>query len=136
MLAAISGPGPLAKDIAQDLTRLLADVPDSTLKSDWPALCNQIRADILVTPERTLERLNAIRLDRIYASRAWRVGSRANLDQLDTAFDSLMSDLPSVRQRRPHIVIRARLTCACISISPIPQCPTSSDFTIRTLPAV
>jgi len=95
MLAAILGPGPLAQDIAQDLTRLLADVPDSTLKSDWPALCNQIRADILVTPARTLERLNAIRQEMIYASRSWRVGSRANLDQLDTAFDSLMSDLPS-----------------------------------------
>jgi Zn-dependent M16 (insulinase) family peptidase len=97
MLAAVSGPGPLARDIAQDLTQLLSDVPDATLKTDWKAICDQMRADILVTPEQTLSRLNSLRESLLTSggARAWNVGSRANLDQLDASLAALTADLRS-----------------------------------------
>ncbi len=100
MLASNPGPGKLAKDIAQDLTQLLSDIPDATLKTDWPAICQQIRADILVTPEQTLARLNALRESLLTTggARAWNVGSRANLDRLQAPLLALTEDLRSGRR--------------------------------------
>lgn len=89
-----SGTG-VMKSVAGDLAQLLPDIPDASLQSDWRYLCNQISRDLLVTPEKTLERLTSVR-DRLLSpanTRAWDVGSKANLDQLQPQLDALAADL-------------------------------------------
>jgi len=87
------------KDVAADLAQLLPDIPDGSLQADWRYLCTQIGRDLLVTPERTLDRLNALRKSLLAAgnARVWMVGSRANLDQLQTPLLQLTNDLKAGR---------------------------------------
>ena len=87
------------KDVAADLAQLLPDIPDGSLQADWRYLCTQISRDLSVTPEKTLERLNALRINLLAAgnARAWIVGSRANLDQLQSPLSLLTSDLKPSR---------------------------------------
>jgi Zn-dependent M16 (insulinase) family peptidase len=85
------------KDVAADLSQLLPDVPDGSLQADWRYLCERISGDLLVTPEKTLARLDTLRNSLLAAgnARAWIVGSRANLDQLQAPLLSLTGDLKS-----------------------------------------
>jgi len=87
------------KDVAADLAQLLPDIPDGSLQADWRYLCERISRDLLVTPEKTLDRLDAVRTSLLAAgnARAWIVGSRANLDQLRAPLLSLTGDLKSAR---------------------------------------
>ena len=87
------------KDVAADLAQLLPDIPDASLQADWRYLCTQISRDLLVTPEKTLDRLNALRNNLLAAgnARVWMVGSRANLDQLQTPLVELTNDLKTGR---------------------------------------
>jgi Zn-dependent M16 (insulinase) family peptidase len=83
------------RDLADDLTQLIADVPDETLARDTVYICRQLRADILLTPEAALSRLNALRQNILSTgnARMWAVGSRASLDQLKTPTAGLASNL-------------------------------------------
>jgi Zn-dependent M16 (insulinase) family peptidase len=83
------------KDLADDLTQLIADLPDETLTADTSYLCRQLRADILKTPQATLERLNRLRRSLLVTgnARMWAVGSHASLDQLRTPRAALTADL-------------------------------------------
>jgi hypothetical protein len=83
------------KDLADDLTQLVADLPDETLVADASYLCRQLRADILLTPQATLERLNALRQSLLLTgnARMWTVGSHASLDQLKAPAAALAADL-------------------------------------------
>jgi Zn-dependent M16 (insulinase) family peptidase len=102
------------KDLADDLTQIVADLPDETLTSDTAKICAQLRADILLTPEAALARLNALRQSLLTTgnSRMWAVGSHASLDQLKAPIASLASDLhdaspaPAVYNSGPHIDAR------------------------------
>jgi Zn-dependent M16 (insulinase) family peptidase len=87
------------KDVAADLAQMLPDIPDGSLQADWRYLCGQIGRDLLVTPEKTLERLNALRTNLLAAgnARVWMVGSRANLDQLQAPLLALTNDLKAGR---------------------------------------
>ncbi len=87
------------KDVAADLAQLLPDIPDGSLQTDWRGLCRQIGRDLLVTPEKTLARLDALRLSLLAAgnARVWMVGSRANLDELQAPLAALTSDLKAGR---------------------------------------
>jgi Zn-dependent M16 (insulinase) family peptidase len=87
------------KDVAADLAQLLPDIPDGSLQADWRALCAQISRDLFVTPEKTLARLDALRISLLAAgnARVWMVGSRANLDQLQTLLLALTNDLKAGR---------------------------------------
>jgi hypothetical protein len=89
----------IMKDVAADLSQLLADIPDASLPSDWRYLCTQISRDLLVSPEKTLARLNALRNSLLSAgnARLWAVGSRANLDQLQSGLLALTGELQSPR---------------------------------------
>ena len=93
-----SGTG-VMKDVAADLAQLLPDIPDASLQADWRALCTQISRDLLVTPEKTLARLDALRISLLAAgnARVWMVGSRANLDQLQPPLLALTNDLKAGR---------------------------------------
>ena len=90
---------PPMKDVAADLVQVLADIPDASLQTDWRFLCTQISRDLLVTPEKTLARLNALRNSLLTTgnARVWMVGSRANLDRLNTPLLDLTNDLKTGR---------------------------------------
>jgi Zn-dependent M16 (insulinase) family peptidase len=86
--------GPI-RDVAADLAQLLPELPDSSLASDWRYLCRQISGDLLITPEKTLDRLNALRENLLNTgnARVWMVGSRANLARLQPPLEQLTSEL-------------------------------------------
>jgi Zn-dependent M16 (insulinase) family peptidase len=83
------------KDLADDLTQIVADLPDETLIADTTQISRQLRADILRTPEAVLAKLNALRESILVTgnTRMWAVGSHASLDQLKTPIASLAADL-------------------------------------------
>jgi Zn-dependent M16 (insulinase) family peptidase len=87
--------GGVMRDVAADLAQLIPDLPDASLSADWSSLCNQIGSDLLVTPEKALDRLNALRESLLTTGKArvWVVGSRANLDQLQAPLATLLSGL-------------------------------------------
>lgn len=87
------------KDVGADLAQLLPDIPDASLQQDWRYICAQISRDLLVTPEKTLARLEALRASLLFAgnARAWIVGSHANLEQLDAPLASLAAGLTAPR---------------------------------------
>ena len=90
------------KDVAADLAQLLPDLPDASFASDWNYLCHQIGSDLLVTPEKTLDRLNALRASLLNTgnARVWMVGSRANLARLQQPLDQLASELKNANPAR------------------------------------
>lgn len=83
------------KDLADDLTQIAADLPDETIAADTTSIARQLRADILLTPEAVLAKLNALRESILVTGKArmWTVGSHAGLDQLKTPTASLAADL-------------------------------------------
>jgi Zn-dependent M16 (insulinase) family peptidase len=85
------------KDLADDLTQLLADLPDAGLASDWVYICRQLRADILLTPQAAMARLDALRASFLVPgnARMWVVGSHASLEQLKPSVNALAGDLRS-----------------------------------------
>ncbi len=89
-----TAPGAM-KDVAADLAQLLPDLPDSSLQADWRFLCDRIADDLLVTPEKTLQRLDALRSSLLNTgnARVWAVGSGANLAQLHPALETLAGEL-------------------------------------------
>ena len=97
------------KDVAADLAQLLPDLPDGSLPSRLalPLRTDQPRSSR--RPEKTLERLNALRHNLLAAgnARLWIVGSRANLDQLQTPLASLTGDFNAIAAPQPSITMRA-----------------------------
>jgi len=95
LLNALKSETGVMKDVAADLAQLLPDIPDGSLQSDWRFLCTQMSRDLLVTPEKTLARLDALRNSLLAAgnARVWIVGSRANLDRLQAPLLELTGDL-------------------------------------------
>ena len=83
------------KDLSDDLTQLIADIPDETLSADTNYICRQLSADILLTPQAALARLNALRQSLLATgnARLWTVGAHATLDQLSGNRASLVADL-------------------------------------------
>jgi Zn-dependent M16 (insulinase) family peptidase len=99
------------KDAAADLAQLLPDIPDGSLQADWRALCAQIANDLLITPEKTLARMDALRTSLLAAgsARVWMVGSRANLDQLQSPLLALTNDLKAGRPAPVHYSASRRI---------------------------
>jgi Zn-dependent M16 (insulinase) family peptidase len=83
------------KLLGEDLSQLLADLPDASLAGDWRYICNQLRSDILAGPEKTLDRLNALRASLLNTgnARLWTVGKRANLAELRAPLQALAGAL-------------------------------------------
>jgi Zn-dependent M16 (insulinase) family peptidase len=99
------------KELADDLTQLTADLPDANLVSDVSYVCRQLRADILLTPEVALGRLNTLRENLLTAANArmWAVGSHASLDELKTPMAALASDLHDATPARAVYNASARI---------------------------
>jgi Zn-dependent M16 (insulinase) family peptidase len=89
----------LATEAAKDIDQLLGDVPDQTLASDWSYLSNEIRRDLLVSPEKTLADLNALRqrLLKTGNARMFIIGSRATQARLEANINDLLSGLQTMR---------------------------------------
>lgn len=99
------------KDLADDLTQMLADLPDESLVADTTYLCRQLRADILLTPQVALARLNALR-DSLLATgsaRMWAVGSHTSLDRLKAPMASLAAGLRNANPGRVTYTNTARI---------------------------
>ena len=99
------------KELADDLTQLVADLPDESLTTDTSYLCRQLRADILLTPQAALERLNALRRSILATgnARMWAVGSHATLDRLKTPMAALAADLRDATPARATYSKAARI---------------------------
>jgi Zn-dependent M16 (insulinase) family peptidase len=92
------------KPLADDITQLVADLPDSSLTRDTAYICRQLRADILLTPEAALKRLNALRENLLATgnARMWTVGSHTSLQQLQQPIAALAGNLRDASPARAN----------------------------------
>jgi Zn-dependent M16 (insulinase) family peptidase len=90
----------LVRDAAGDLGELLGDLPDDSLIADWQYLCNQMRSDLAVTPEKALGRLENLRLQLIETRRArmWMTASPKLTPTLEASAQTLASALSRVAE--------------------------------------
>jgi Zn-dependent M16 (insulinase) family peptidase len=105
----------LAGDAAKDIDQTLADIPDSSLASDWSYLSNQIRQDLSVSPEKTLAALNQLRQRLLTTgnARMFIIGSSATQAKLEANVLDLLAVLQTAKAettRLPSVkLIDARL---------------------------
>jgi hypothetical protein len=85
----------LATEAAKDLDQILGDVPDSSLATDWSYLSNQIRRDLMVSPEKALADLNQLRqrLLKTGNARLFMTASRTTQQKLEEGVRSLLAGL-------------------------------------------
>lgn len=85
----------VATEAAKDIDQILADIPDSSLAADWSYLSNQIRHDLLISPEKTLADLNTLRqrLLKTGNARMFMTASRATQQKLDEGVRALLAGL-------------------------------------------
>lgn len=85
----------LAIDVAKDLDQMLPDLPDASLLKDISYVCDRIRQDLAVTPEKTLDKFQALRTSLLKTgnARLWLVGSSANQKALQSEIETLVGGL-------------------------------------------
>lgn len=89
----------LAMEASKDIDQTLADIPDSALGADWSYLSNQIRQDLLVSPEKTLSDLNAMRqrLLKTGNARMFMIGSQLSQQKLAGGVRDLLAGLQTAK---------------------------------------
>jgi len=94
----------LVHDAADDLGRTLGELPDDSLAGDWRYLCEEMRADLAVTPEKALAELEHLRRQLVETRRArtWTVGSPKVTAALVAPTQALVSGLLRVTARLPR----------------------------------
>ncbi len=102
-LVADSRNAELIKMAAEDLQRLLPDIPDATLASDWQYLCWQMASDIGATPQVTLAKIRSVieTLRHTDNVRAFMISSTANRTAMMPKLSGIIGKLnpaPSKRQ--------------------------------------
>lgn len=104
-----------AVEAAKDLDQILADLPDSSLASDWTYVVRQMRADLLVSPQSALQELDALRrsLLKTGGARMFQIASSASQKALAPSLTTLLSDFERAKVapvRHPNSrLIEARL---------------------------
>lgn len=90
-------PHGLVAEAAKDLTQSLPDLPDATLAADWSYLCAQMRHDLMITPERALSELEAVRKEVMRAgnARVFAIGSTSILTRLANPIQQTLATLGS-----------------------------------------
>lgn len=85
----------LVADAADDLIQDLPDIPDSCLGDDWKKLCQEIAADIQVSPAKTLDRFDKVRQMLLLkgGARLVVVGSQESLDSTQKQLQALTTKL-------------------------------------------
>jgi hypothetical protein len=95
----LSGLTPKAREIAieaaKDIAQQLPDLPDRTLVKDVRYLCDRIREDLAVGPEKTLARLDTLRRSLLKTgnARLWLVGSSGTQEKLQPELQALVEHL-------------------------------------------
>ncbi len=81
----------IALDAARELDTMLADIPDSSLATDWTYLCEQMARDIQQGPEKTLAILDEVRRSILITggARMFWVGSSTSQTELDPGIREL-----------------------------------------------
>lgn len=92
-----------ATEAAKDLAQLLNDLPDESLHDDWIALCRQLKADLLQSPQQTLEELNALRRNLLKqgGARMFVIASKSTQAAIGADVNSLIAGL----QKTPFIPV-------------------------------
>ncbi|HEY6039303.1 MAG TPA: hypothetical protein VIV58_33705 [Kofleriaceae bacterium] len=113
---ALSAPAQaIARDAGKDLGVLLGDLPDTSLASDWAALCHQMAKDLAFGAPAALAKLEAVRAHILHAARARIVetGSTASQQGLAGDLQQLVAAIPTtpepVEAPAPKHGIRDRL---------------------------
>lgn len=90
----------LGTDAINDLSQDLRDIPDSSLSSDWNQMCDEIIADIQISPATTLKKFEEIRKTLVNANvgRAMFVGSSKSQNDVIPSLEKMTDALP----RRTH----------------------------------
>lgn len=99
------------REAGKDLDKLVADLPDNSLRADWKYLVGQMKTDLLERPVDTLQRLDRIRKGLLRAgdARMVVVGASATNKALQPKIDALAAILakgsaPKVtRSTAPHV---------------------------------
>jgi Zn-dependent M16 (insulinase) family peptidase len=83
----------LAVEAAKDLDQSIGDVPDSSLSADWAYLCDQIKKDLLQSPETTLANLDNVRRKLLSTANArmFVIGSRDAQAKLAANYKTLLA---------------------------------------------
>lgn len=83
----------LATEAAKDLNQNLNDIPDSSLAVDWAYLTNQIRQDLMQSPEKTLADFEAVRrkLLKTGNARMFYTGARDTQAKLEANYKNLLA---------------------------------------------
>lgn len=83
----------LAIEAFKDLDQTIGDIPDSSLAADWTYLCNQMRADLLQSPETTLANLDSVRRKLLSSANArmFVIGSRSTQSKLEANYKNLLA---------------------------------------------
>ncbi|MGH9900265.1 MAG: hypothetical protein ACRD68_00320, partial [Pyrinomonadaceae bacterium] len=117
----------LAVEAAKDLDQILTDIPDSSRASDWSYLANQMRHDLLVSPEKVLADLNGLRqrLLKTGGARMFMIGSRASQQKLAGNINGLLAGLEtapaaSAASQSSVRLIDARLRARSSEVSAAP----------------
>ena len=89
----------LAVDAAKDMDQILNDIPDSSLSADWNYIAREIRQDLMVSPEKTLEELDKVRqrLLKTGNARLFVIGSTDTQRQLAGTIQSLLGGLETAK---------------------------------------
>jgi hypothetical protein len=111
-----SGNDSLTADAAKDLDLTLADLPDSSLASDWVHLCREMASDLSAGPEKALSAFESIRKQilRTGNARMFLIGSGATQQSLATSIQGIVGQLekapamPATYDTTPLILKRLR----------------------------
>ncbi|HLJ29212.1 MAG TPA: hypothetical protein VKY85_21065 [Candidatus Angelobacter sp.] len=82
-------------DAARDLDQILNQIPDSSLPQDWAHFCQEMRHDLAITPERTLEEIDGLRRRVLKSANArmFMIGSQATQQQVTSGIADLITGL-------------------------------------------
>ncbi|HEY3822331.1 MAG TPA: hypothetical protein VGL81_34435 [Polyangiaceae bacterium] len=96
----------------RELGQLLADLPDSSLSSDWASLCSSMARDSARDPREALDVFRRVLGAVAHAAnaRVWMVGSSKSQDAVSEALGSLLSSLDPGPPPRVMHASRSRVT--------------------------
>ncbi len=100
------------REILGDLQLTLAEVPDGSLKTDWPYLCNAALSDLQLSPARVLIIYKDM-LKKIVnrnSVRSWVVCSKANLERIQPELNRLTEGFFSGKLPEQTYLSQARIT--------------------------
>jgi Zn-dependent M16 (insulinase) family peptidase len=105
-----AGAKALVVEAAKDLAQTLNEIPDASLAADWNYVANEIRRDLLVSPEKTLADLDRVRqrITKTGNTRAFVIGSQDSQKQLEPPIQTLLAGFET-KEFTPTTYSKSRL---------------------------